>query len=80
MESDARFYRRRANEEIAAANRAVTAAARERRLLLAETFLERLRASEARSVLIDCGMAVTTTGLYDPSAFEWAEKRIAESA
>lgn len=42
MESDARFYRRRATEELAAANRAVTAAARERRLQLAEVFLGKL--------------------------------------
>jgi len=39
MESDARFYRRRANEELAAAQRAITPAARERRMQLAGTFL-----------------------------------------
>lgn len=49
MESDVRFYRRRANEEIAAANRAVTAAARERRMALAGVFLERLKDLESRS-------------------------------
>jgi hypothetical protein len=43
VESDARFYRRRANEEIAAASRAVTAEARERRILLAGIFLDRLK-------------------------------------
>jgi len=43
VESDARFYRRRANEEIAAASRAVTAEARERRMLLAGIFLDRLK-------------------------------------
>ena len=42
MESDARFYRRRATEELAAANRAVTQAARERRMQLAQVFLDRL--------------------------------------
>ncbi len=42
MESDARFYRRRATEELAAANRAVTEAARERRMQLAQMFLDRL--------------------------------------
>lgn len=47
MESDVRFYRRRANEELAAANRAITVAARARRLQLADSFLERLRAVEA---------------------------------
>ncbi|HYU96030.1 MAG TPA: hypothetical protein VE989_07690 [Sphingomicrobium sp.] len=48
MESDARFYRRRANEEIAAAGRAVTEEARERRMLLAGIFLDRLKDLERR--------------------------------
>lgn len=47
MESDARFYRRRANEELTAAGRAVTQAARERRMILAGIFLDRLRTIEA---------------------------------
>ena len=42
MESDDRFYRRRATEELAAANRAVTQAARDRRIQLAQAFLSRL--------------------------------------
>ena len=42
MESDDRFYRRRATEELAAANRAVTQAARDRRMQLAEVYLSRL--------------------------------------
>ena len=42
MESDIRFYRRRATEELAAANRAVTEAARDRRMQLARQFLDRL--------------------------------------
>ncbi len=46
MESDDRFYGRRANEELAAASRAITDAARERRLQLAGLFLQRLQASE----------------------------------
>ena len=58
MESDLRFYRRRANEEIAAANRAVTVAARERRMRLADSFLRRLKAVEATDI----------------SLFEWAEE------
>jgi len=49
LESDLRFYRRRANDEIAAANRAVTQAARERRMLLAGLFLDRIRELESRS-------------------------------
>ena len=58
MESDVRFYRRRANEEIAAANRAVTAAARERRMQLADCFLQRLKAVQTADV----------------SAFDWADQ------
>jgi hypothetical protein len=73
MESDARFYRRRANEELAAAQRAITPAARERRMQLAGTFLERLKASEARTLLVECGIT-------DPSVFEWAERRVREHA
>jgi hypothetical protein len=49
LESDVRFYRRRANEEMAAASRAVTAAARDRRMKLAGVFLDRLKALEGRS-------------------------------
>jgi hypothetical protein len=48
-ESDVRFYRRRANEEMAAAERAVTPEARDRRMQLAGTFLERLKDLESRS-------------------------------
>ena len=74
MESDARFYRRRANEELAAASRAVTQEARERRMQLAGIFLERLKASEARALMVECGVN------YHPSVFEWAERRIAQNA
>jgi hypothetical protein len=49
VESDVRFYRRRANEEMAAASRAVTQAARERRMQLAGAFLDRLKELEDRS-------------------------------
>lgn len=48
MESDARFFRRRATEELNAANRAVTQAARDRREQLAKAFLDRLEASQNR--------------------------------
>lgn len=70
MESDARFYRRRANEELAAANRAVTEAARERRVQLAGAFLERLKASQARAVLEE---APQLAAIYrEASVFEHA--------
>ena len=42
MESDLRYYQRRAAEERSGAQRAVTAAARERRLVLAESFQRRV--------------------------------------
>ena len=50
MESDVRFFRRRASEEMAAAGRAVTDAARERRMMLAQAFLQRVEELEARGV------------------------------
>lgn len=53
MESDERFYRRRAAEELAAASRAVTDAARERREQLAQIFLARLSDTEGASALFD---------------------------
>ena len=52
LEPDVRYFRRRASEELAAARRAVTDEARERRLMLAGKFLERLK-----SVEVDCLMA-----------------------
>ena len=66
MESDARFYRRRANEEIAAAGRAVTEAARERRMQLAGAFLERLKTIEdARDIMAEAELSAAA------SAFDW---------
>jgi len=53
METDQRYFRRRASEELAAARRAVTDAARERRLMLADSFLERLRTVEGSFVSVD---------------------------
>lgn len=50
MESDVRFFRRRASEEMAAAGRAVTDAARDRRMVLARSFLERVRELETFGV------------------------------
>ena len=42
VESDIRYYQRRAREEMIAADRAVTAAARNRRLQLVDMFVQRL--------------------------------------
>lgn len=62
MEPDARYFRRRANEELAAANRAVTQAARERRMQLAGVFLERLKSLE----------------MMERSTFDWTQARTPE--
>ena len=56
MESNARFYRRRATEELSAAHRAVTEAARLRRIEMAKRFIERLDEDEAREMLFDWGL------------------------
>jgi hypothetical protein len=53
VEPDERYFRRRASEELAAARRAVTDEARERRLTLAGVFLDRLKAVEADCLLAD---------------------------
>ena len=53
METNERYFRRRASEEMAAARRAVTDAARERRLMLADVFLERLKAVESPLMLAE---------------------------
>ena len=45
MESDFRYYQRRAAFESAAAQRAVTPAARERRLMLAQIYADKARES-----------------------------------
>ena len=47
MESDIRYYRRRACEEMAAATRAVTPAARDRRLQLVDLYVRHLNALKA---------------------------------
>ena len=72
LESDLRFYRRRACEELSAANRAVTKSARERRMFMAGIFLERLKA-------LDPGCSATGGfAAADPSAFQWANEISAE--
>jgi hypothetical protein len=70
VESNDRFFRRRANEEMKAASRAVTEAARERRMRLAGIFLERLKTSQESE-------------MPDPAAdnrspFEWNKGRSLE--
>lgn len=60
METDIRYYRRRAYEEMNAASRAVTPEARQRRLQLVDLFVERLKALNAPSPFKD-----------EHSAFNW---------
>lgn len=70
METDIRYYRRRACEEMSAASRAVTPAARERRLLLVDRYLDHLKALNAPSPFDDRQVAK----MLDPSsrsAFAW---------
>lgn len=75
LESDARFYRRRAVEEMSAATRAVTPEARERRLQLVDLYLQRLHALnepspfEARDLARFLGPATTEKKIH--KAFGW---------
>lgn len=66
MESDIRFYRRRACEEMAAASRAVTEAARLRRLQLVDTYIQHLKALKAPSPFSESDLAEAhrTAGAY----------------
>ena len=74
MESDISFYRRRAHAEMAAATRAVTDAARERRLQLVDLYVQRLEELHAPSPFSDQDFA---RALGSPaaakrrSAFAW---------
>lgn len=72
METEIRYYRRRACEEMSAANRAVTAAARERRLYLVNAYLERLKAMNAPSPFEDQQFAA----MPEISAIRWAQARV----
>ena len=57
MESKSRYFRRRAVEEYTASQRAVTDAARDRRIDLAKRFLGHLDDGEAHAMLFDWGLA-----------------------
>ena len=56
MESNARYFRRRAAEEFAAAQRSVTPAARDRRIEMAKRFLSHLDEGEANETLFEWGI------------------------
>jgi hypothetical protein len=75
IESDVRFYRRRANEEMAAARRAVTSAARDRRLKLVDLYVQRLEALNAPAPFDDqefaAGLETSIARMGHRSAFTW---------
>ena len=68
METDIRYYRRRACEEMSAASRAVTPAARERRLYLVELYLNHLKNLNAPSPFDEQQL----TRDLGESAFRWS--------
>jgi len=73
LETDIRYYRRRACEEMSAASRAVTPQARERRLYLVNVYLDRLKALNAPSPFDE--------ETHPGPAFGWANaKRLSEHA
>lgn len=82
METDIRYYRRRACEEMSAASRAVTPAARERRLHLVGIYLDRLRAMNAPSPFDHDMMAglPVAGGPAERPAFAWPGTKSAEQA
>ena len=79
VESDVRYYRRRACEEMGAAHRAVTDAARERRLQLVDLYLQRLAALKAPNPFDEHdfarvrgrSVAANAKGTDPRSAFAW---------
>ncbi|MCF2515701.1 hypothetical protein LVY65_11585 [Sphingomonas sp. G124] len=75
MESDIRYYRRRACEEMAAASRAVTDAARDRRLQLVDLYVQRLKALKAPSPFEDDDVArlLGSAASKHRPAFAWQD-------
>lgn len=69
METDIRYYRRRACEEMSAATRAVTPAARERRLQLVGLYLNHLKALNAPAPFDEQQFS----GMLGKSAFCWVD-------
>lgn len=67
METDIRYYRRRACEEMSAASRAVTPEARDRRMYLVGVYLDRLKALNAPSPFDD--------ERNPASAFAWSNSK-----
>ena len=71
MESDVNYYRRRAFAEMAAAGRAVTEAARDRRLYLVDLYVQRLEALKAPNPFTDQDFGRVKDPLPRRSAFAW---------
>ena len=76
VETDVRYYRRRACEEMGAANRAVTEAARERRLQLVDLYLQRLAALKEPNPFDEQDFARA----FGPSAAAKAKGTVSRSA
>jgi hypothetical protein len=72
VESDIRYYQRRVREEQAAARRAVTSAARDRRLQLVDLYLQRLQALETQGAFAEHSLASAIKTSVDRSAFAWS--------
>ena len=78
MESDIRYYSRRACEEMAAANRAVTEAARERRLQLVDMYLQHLKSLNAPSPFEERQfprVPNSSAANNQSSAFNWSHRQ-----
>jgi hypothetical protein len=77
VESDIRYYSRRACEEMAAANRAVTEAARDRRLQLVDMYLQHLKSLNAPSPFEERQfprVPSSSTASVQSSAFSWSHR------
>lgn len=80
MEPEILYYRRRACEEMTAASRAVTQAARDRRLYMVDLYLERLKALKAPLPIDDHRLQLMRQGKGTGSAFAWARTSAVEQA
>jgi hypothetical protein len=80
LETDIRYYRRRAYEELSAASRAITPAAQERRLHLVGVYLDHLKALNAPSPFDEqklTGLLKDLAGKASSrSAFGWTESQV----
>ncbi len=80
LEPDIRYFSRRACEEMSAASRAITQAARDRRLFLVGVYLDHLKALEAPLPFDDQRLDLMRKASGTSSAFAWAGKSTARQA